>query len=159
MIVEVSGGDAGRLRLPVAGPAGQSGDKTGLLAAAPTDRRQRQRQPSDITGRGRRGRPRASPRRGPEHRPAAHLGGTTALAALAAPAAEPGQTNIVSTPNLITLDNEEAKIVVGENVPFITGQFTNTGTATTSPFQTIERKDVGITLRIKPQIGEGGTSA
>ncbi|HET9977441.1 MAG TPA: type II secretion system secretin GspD [Burkholderiaceae bacterium] len=66
-------------------------------------------------------------------------------------------TNIVSTPNIITLDNEEAKIIVGSNVPFITGQFTNTGTATTSPFQTIERKDVGITLRIKPQIGEGGT--
>jgi general secretion pathway protein D len=66
------------------------------------------------------------------------------------------QTNIVSTPNLITLDNEEAKIVVGENVPFITGQFTNTGSSTTNPFQTIERKDVGITLRIKPQIGEGG---
>ncbi|MCZ2290345.1 MAG: type II secretion system protein GspD, partial [Burkholderiales bacterium] len=66
------------------------------------------------------------------------------------------QTNIVSTPNLITLDNEEAKIVVGENVPFITGQFTNTGTGTTNPFQTIERKDVGITLRIRPQIGEGG---
>jgi general secretion pathway protein D len=46
--------------------------------------------------------------------------------------------------------------VVGENVPFITGQFTTTGTATSNPFQTIERKDVGITLRIKPQIGEGG---
>ncbi len=57
----------------------------------------------------------------------------------------------------MTLDNEEAKIIVGSNVPFITGQFTNTGTATTSPFQTIERKDVGITLRIRPQVGEGGT--
>jgi general secretion pathway protein D len=66
-------------------------------------------------------------------------------------------TNIISTPNLLTLDNEEAKIVVGQNVPFITGQFTNTGTATTSPFQTIERKDVGITLRIKPQVGDDGT--
>ncbi len=66
-------------------------------------------------------------------------------------------TNILSTPNLVTLDNEEAKIVVGQNVPFITGQFTNTGTSTTSPFQTIERKDVGTTLRIKPQIGENGT--
>ena len=66
-------------------------------------------------------------------------------------------TNILSTPNLVTLDNEEAKIVVGQNVPFITGQYTNTGTATTSPFQTIERKDVGITLKIKPQIGENGT--
>jgi general secretion pathway protein D len=65
--------------------------------------------------------------------------------------------NILSTPNLITLDNEEAKIVVGENVPFITGQYTNTGTGTTSPFQTIERKDVGLTLRIRPQIGENGT--
>jgi len=66
-------------------------------------------------------------------------------------------TNILSTPNLVTLDNEEAKIVVGQNVPFITGQYTNTGTSTTSPFQTIERKDVGTTLRIKPQIGENGT--
>jgi general secretion pathway protein D len=66
-------------------------------------------------------------------------------------------TNIMSTPNLITVDNEEAKIVVGNNVPFITGQFTSTGTGTTNPFQTIERKDVGLTLRIKPQIGEGGT--
>ena len=66
-------------------------------------------------------------------------------------------TNILSTPNLVTLDNEEAKIVVGQNVPFITGQYTNTGTSTSSPFQTIERKDVGITLKIKPQIGENGT--
>jgi len=67
-------------------------------------------------------------------------------------------TNILSTPNLVTLDNEEAKIVVGQNVPFITGSFTNTGTGSAAnPFQTIERKDVGITLRIKPQIGENGT--
>jgi general secretion pathway protein D len=85
------------------------------------------------------------------------FGGTYALAAIARMLQSQTTTNIVSTPNLITLDNEEAKIVVGENVPFITGQFTNTGTATTSPFQTIERKDVGITLRIKPQIGENGT--
>ena len=66
-------------------------------------------------------------------------------------------TNILSTPNLVTLDNEEARIVVGQNVPFVTGSFTNTGTGTTSPFQTIERKDVGTTLKIKPQIGENGT--
>lgn len=66
-------------------------------------------------------------------------------------------TNILSTPNLVTLDNEEARIVVGQNVPFVTGQYTNTGTGTSSPFQTIERKDVGITLKIKPQIGENGT--
>jgi len=84
-------------------------------------------------------------------------GGTYALGALANLLQSQTKTNIVSTPNLITLDNEEAKIVVGENVPFITGQYTNTGNSTTSPFQTIERKDVGITLRIRPQIGESGT--
>jgi general secretion pathway protein D len=67
--------------------------------------------------------------------------------------------NLLSTPNLVSLDNEEAKIVIGQNVPFITGTFTNTGTTggATNPFQTIERKDVGLTLRVKPQIGEGGT--
>ena len=84
--------------------------------------------------------------------------GITSLAAIARALQSQSETNVISTPNLITLDNEEAKIVVGENVPFITGQFTNTGggSATTNPFQTIERKDVGITLRIRPQIGEGG---
>jgi general secretion pathway protein D len=84
------------------------------------------------------------------------INGVTSLAAVARMLQSQSDTNIISTPNLITLDNEEAKIVVGENVPFITGQFTSTGTGTTNPFQTIERKDVGITLRIKPQIGEGG---
>jgi general secretion pathway protein D len=79
------------------------------------------------------------------------------LGALANALNTQGGANILSTPNLVTLDNEEAKIVVGRNVPFITGQYTNTGTATTSPFQTIERKDVGITLRLKPQIGENGS--
>ncbi len=66
---------------------------------------------------------------------------------------------ILSTPNLMTLDNEEARIVVGQNVPFITGQYTNTGGGTTpaNPFQTIERRDVGLTLRVRPQISEGGT--
>ncbi len=79
------------------------------------------------------------------------------LAAIARFLQSQTNTNIASTPNLVTLDNEEAKIVVGSNVPFVTGQFTNTGTALANPFQTIERKDVGITLRIKPQIGENGT--
>lgn len=67
--------------------------------------------------------------------------------------------NILSTPNILTLDNEEAKIVIGQNVPFITGQFTNTssGSASVNPFQTIERQDVGLTLRVKPQVSEGGT--
>ena len=85
------------------------------------------------------------------------INGVTSLAAIAKVLQSQSETNIISTPNLITLDNEEAKIVVGENVPFITGQFTSAaGGATTNPFQTIERKDVGITLRIKPQVGEGG---
>ncbi|HZV55777.1 MAG TPA: type II secretion system secretin GspD, partial [Rhodocyclaceae bacterium] len=67
-------------------------------------------------------------------------------------------TNILSTPNLLMLDNEEAKIVVGQNLPFVTGQYTNTGGGTTpaNPFQTIERRDVGLTLKVKPQISEGG---
>ncbi len=66
--------------------------------------------------------------------------------------------NILSTPTLLTLDNEEARIVIGQNVPFITGQYALSGAATTpTPFQTIERRDVGLTLRIKPQISAGGT--
>ena len=68
------------------------------------------------------------------------------------------RTNILSTPTLVTLDNEEAIIVVGRNLPFITGQYTNTGGGTTpvNPFQTIERRDVGLTLEVRPQISEGG---
>ncbi len=62
--------------------------------------------------------------------------------------------NVLSTPNLLTMDNEEAEIVVGKNVPFITGQSSTQG-GVTNPFQTIERKDVGLTLRVKPQISEG----
>jgi general secretion pathway protein D len=65
--------------------------------------------------------------------------------------------NILSTPNLLTLDNEEAKIVIGSNVPFISGQYAATGNSVTAtPFQTYDRKDVGLTLKIKPQISEGG---
>ena len=86
-----------------------------------------------------------------------NIGGAFGLSVIANALQTQAGTNILSTPNLVTLDNEEAKIVVGQNVPFVTGQFTNTGTSTTSPFQTIERKDVGTTLRIKPQIGENGT--
>ena len=63
--------------------------------------------------------------------------------------------NILSTPNLVTLDNEEGKIVVGQNVPFVTGSSTSASNPSTNPFQTIERQDVGITLKIKPQINEG----
>jgi general secretion pathway protein D len=86
------------------------------------------------------------------------VNGVYTLGALARFLESVSGTNILSTPNLVALDNEEAKIVVGQNVPFVTGSFTNTGTSgsTVNPFQTVERKDVGLTLKIKPQIGEGG---
>jgi general secretion pathway protein D len=66
-------------------------------------------------------------------------------------------TNILSTPSIVTLDNQQAEIVVAQNVPFLTGQFTNTGAneGAANPFQTIERQDVGIILRVKPQINKG----
>ncbi|WEF32373.1 type II secretion system secretin GspD [Pseudoduganella chitinolytica] len=65
--------------------------------------------------------------------------------------------NVLSTPNMITLDNEVASIRVGQNVPILTGQFTTTSGTNSNPFQTIDRKDVGLTLKVKPQISEGGT--
>lgn len=67
-------------------------------------------------------------------------------------------TNILSTPSIVTLDNKEAEIVVGKNVPFITGSFSNTGSGSSTPnnpFQTIERHDVGLTLRVTPHVNAG----
>ena len=86
------------------------------------------------------------------------LGEILNLAFLARALATDTNVNILSTPTLLTLDNEEARIMVGSNVPFITGQYATTGsTSTVQPFQTIERRDVGLLLRVKPQITEGGT--
>ncbi|MEO8936816.1 MAG: type II secretion system secretin GspD [Burkholderiaceae bacterium] len=66
--------------------------------------------------------------------------------------------NVLSTPNLLTLDNEEAQIVVAQQIPFVTGSYAQTGTtASVTPFNTIERKDVGLTLKIKPTISDNGT--
>src|SRR5450830_637076 len=82
------------------------------------------------------------------------------LGALANLLQSTGDGNVLSTPTLLTLDNEEAKIVIGQNVPFVTGQFTNTGTGSNgsvNPFTTVERKDVGLTLKVKPQISEDGS--
>ena len=69
------------------------------------------------------------------------------------------ETNLLSTPSIVTLDNQEAEIVVGQNVPFVTGETssTNSGGDLTNPFRTIERKDIGISLKVKPQINEGST--
>jgi len=68
-----------------------------------------------------------------------------------------GNANILSTPSLLTLDNQEAFITVGQNVPFITGSYTNSGSSdgASNPFQTIERENVGITLAVTPHINEG----
>lgn len=85
------------------------------------------------------------------------INGTNVLSLLARALETTGDANVLSTPNLLTLDNEEAKIVIGQNVPFVTGQYTNSSSGTTNPFQTIERKDVGLTLKVKPQISENGT--
>jgi len=68
-----------------------------------------------------------------------------------------GGTNILSTPNMITLDNEVATIRVGQNVPILTGSYTTTSGTNNNPFQTIDRKDVGLILKVRPQISEGGT--
>ncbi len=157
MIVEVAGGDAADFGFQWQGLLGKSGDKTGLAVGTNFT-------PAGGTGNIigiNTGAAQGQINIGE----GLNLGilraynGVPTLAAVARALQSQAETNIVSTPNLITLDNEEAKIVVGENVPFITGQFTGvggTGGATTNPFQTIERKDVGITLRIRPQIGEGG---
>ena len=66
------------------------------------------------------------------------------------------KSNSLSTPSILTMDNEEAYIVVGENVPFVTGSVTTQG-GTANPYTSIERKDVGITLKVVPQIGDDGT--
>ncbi len=88
------------------------------------------------------------------------IGNIATIPLLARALESAGGTNIISTPNIVALDNEEAKFSSGQNVPFITGQFTNTGAGgggAINPFQTIERKDVGLQLRVRPQISEGGT--
>lgn len=66
------------------------------------------------------------------------------------------KSNLLSTPSIVTMDNEEAYIVVGENVPFVTGSVTTNGGAA-NPYTSIERKDVGVTLKVVPQIGDDGT--
>jgi general secretion pathway protein D len=66
-----------------------------------------------------------------------------------------GETNLLSTPSLVTLDNQEAEIIIGQNVPFVTGQSTGASSTTNNPFQTIERQDIGVQLKVTPQINEG----
>ncbi len=95
-------------------------------------------------------------RPGPDGRGTIQL---TEIGALAKLLRGDGRTNILSEPSIVTMDNKEAVIKVGQEVPFLTGQYTNTGTGTasqpTNPFQTVERKDVGIELKVTPHINEG----
>ncbi len=89
---------------------------------------------------------------------APRINGQYYLGALATFLQNSGDANVLSTPNLMTLDNEEAKIVIGSNVPFVTGSYANTtGSSTVNPFTTVERKDVGLMLKVRPQINENGT--
>lgn len=67
------------------------------------------------------------------------------------------KSNLLSTPSIVTMDNEEAYIVVGQNVPFVTGSVSTGSSGTVNPYTTVERKDVGVTLKVVPHIGEGGT--
>jgi general secretion pathway protein D len=89
---------------------------------------------------------------------APRINGQYYLGALANFLQNSGDANVLSTPNLMTLDNEEAKIIIGDNVPFVTGSYANTGNNNTvNPFTTVERKDVGLMLKVRPQISENGT--
>lgn len=84
-------------------------------------------------------------------------GGNNSFGAIVEALKGDAATNILSTPTLVTMDNEEAEITVGQEVPFITGQSTSAANTTTNPFTTIERKDVGLTFKITPQINRGET--
>ncbi|MFH0131966.1 type II secretion system secretin GspD [Variovorax sp. VaC1] len=89
---------------------------------------------------------------------AGKIGGQYILGAVANFFSNDNDANVLSTPNLLTLDNEEAKIVIGQNVPFPTGSYASTsGSVGVNPFTTVERKDVGLTLRVRPTINENGT--
>jgi general secretion pathway protein D len=84
------------------------------------------------------------------------IGEVANLAFLARALETKANANILSQPNIQTLDNEEAKFLVGQNVPFVTGSYTQQGSAAINPFQTFERQDIGLQLRVRPQISEGG---
>jgi general secretion pathway protein D len=155
LIAEVNADTAAQFGIQWQGPLGNKGDKTiGLLgtnfSVGTTNILALATQTPGTV----------SPAAGINFGAVRNIAGTYVLGFLANLLQTSGSGNILSTPNLLTLDNEEAKIVIGQNVPFVTGQYTNTNSGTNgsvNPFQTIERKDVGLTLRVKPQISENGT--
>ncbi|MGZ5787353.1 MAG: type II secretion system secretin GspD [Ramlibacter sp.] len=155
LIAEVNADTAAQFGIQWQGPLGNKGDKTiGLLGTNFSVGTTNILSLSTATP------GTVSPAAGINFGAVRNIAGTYVLGFLANLLQTSGSGNILSTPNLLTLDNEEAKIVIGQNVPFVTGQYTNTNSGTNgsvNPFQTIERKDVGLTLRVKPQISENGT--
>ncbi len=161
LIVEISADRAAELGVQWAALSGSGGSsyRVGILTGFSTEGNNLVRQAASILG--------------PNNTPLPPGNGLTAgifkqdnngqlgLGALARALETNTKANILSMPNLITLDNEEARIIVGQNVPFITGQFTTPasagGAAGVNPFQTIERRDIGLSLRVRPTISEGGT--
>lgn len=83
--------------------------------------------------------------------------GSEHFAALITALSTDSNSNLLSTPSLLTLDNQEAEILVGQNVPFQTGSYTTDAAGSSNPFTTIERKDIGVTLKVTPHINEGAT--
>lgn len=158
LIVEVSASRAAELGVQWAGLSGDSGSsyRIGTLTGFGSGGNNLISQAASIATTGN---PVAAPGNGLNLGVFRQVGGQLTLGALARALETEDDANILSMPNLITLDNSEARIVVGENVPFITGQFTTAagGGAGVNPFQTIERQDVGLSLRVRPQISEGGT--
>lgn len=85
------------------------------------------------------------------------FGGNYSVSALISALDKEGGSRILSTPNLVTLDNEEARIMVGQNIPILSGTYQTNTNASTTPFQTYNRQDIGILLRVRPQISNNGT--
>ncbi len=83
--------------------------------------------------------------------------GTDSFGALITALSSNSKSNLLSTPSLLTLDNQEAEILVGQNVPFQTGSYTTDSSGSSNPFTTIEREDIGVTLKVTPHINDGAT--
>ena len=159
LIVEVSADKAAEFGVQWAGVSGDSGSnmRVGLLTGFSSDGNNLVSQASSLLGTSKIPLP---PGNGLTALLFRQNNGGVGLGMLARALEKNVKANILSMPNLITLDNEEARIIVGQNVPFITGQFTTAasgGAAGVNPFQTIERRDIGLSLRVRPQISEGGT--
>jgi general secretion pathway protein D len=159
LIIEVSADKAAEFGIQWAGVSGDSGNnvRVGVLTGFSSEGNNLVSQASSIVGTNKAPLP---PGNGLTALLFKKSNGSLQLGMLARALEKNVKANILSMPNLITLDNEEARIIVGQNVPFITGQFTTAasgGTAGVNPFQTIERRDIGLSLRVRPQISEGGT--